>query len=64
MAGKPTRALLAYVAPPEGVTILTNIIECAPQYVHIGQAVRVVFLPIDDGRHVPMFTPLAASSDA
>lgn len=54
----------AYVTLPEGVTMLTQIVDCKPDSVFIGQAVRVVFLPTDESRHVPMFTPLGDRSDS
>jgi uncharacterized OB-fold protein len=54
----------AYVTLAEGVTLLTNIVECAPESVRIEQPVRVVFRPMSDGRHVPMFAPLTVDSEA
>lgn len=50
----------AYVTLDEGVTLLTNIVDCDPEAVRIGQTVRVVFRPTDEhGVVVPMFTPCA-----
>lgn len=48
---------LAYVTLAEGVTLMTNLVDCDPARVAIGQAVRVVFRPSDGGHAVPMFTP-------
>jgi uncharacterized protein len=48
---------LAYVTLAEGVTLLTNIVDCDPAALRIGQAVRVVFKPAQDAQCVPMFTP-------
>lgn len=48
---------LAYVTLAEGVTMLTNLVDCDPRAVAIGQAVRVVFKPSQGGHAVPMFTP-------
>ena len=48
---------LAYVTLAEGVTMLTNLVDCDPKALHIGQAVRVVFKPSQGGHAVPMFTP-------
>jgi hypothetical protein len=44
--------------------MLTHIVDCAPDSVFIGQAVRLVFLPTGESRHVPMFTPLGDRSDS
>ena len=49
----------AYVTLEEGVTLLTNIVDCDLEALRIGQAVRVVFRPTDDDVMVPMFTPVA-----
>jgi uncharacterized OB-fold protein len=35
--------VMAYVELDEGVRVLTNIVECAPDAVHIGMRVEVVF---------------------
>ena len=43
---------IAYVTLDEGVTMLTNLVDCDLDRVAIGQAVRVVFKDA-----VPMFTP-------
>ena len=48
---------IAYVTLDEGITVLTNIVDCDLDTVHIGQRVKVVFKPTDDGQMVPMFTP-------
>jgi hypothetical protein len=47
---------LAYVTLAEGVTVMTNIVDCDPAALRIGQAVRVVFQPAQGGQAVPMFT--------
>jgi uncharacterized protein len=39
------------------VTMMTNLVDCDPRDVAIGQRVRVVFKPSDGGHAVPMFTP-------
>ena len=49
---------LAYVTLDEGVTVMTNLVDCDPAQVSIGQKVRVVFTPTDGGHAVPMFTPV------
>ena len=53
---------LAYVTLAEGVTVMTNLVDCDPAHVAIGQAVRVVFRPSQGGHAVPMFTPVEASA--
>ena len=56
--GKPESAYtLAYVSLEEGVTMLTNIVDCEPKSLAIGLAVKVVFKPSEGGQLVPMFTP-------
>ncbi len=48
---------IAYVRLEEGVTMMSNLVECDPQQLRIGQAVNVVFRTGADGRVVPMFAP-------
>ncbi len=49
---------LAFVTLDEGVTMMTNLVDCDPRSVAIGQRVKVVFKPSDGGHPVPMFTPV------
>ena len=42
----------------EGVSMLTNIVDCDLDTVKIGMEVKVVFKPTDGGPPVPMFTPV------
>jgi uncharacterized OB-fold protein len=49
--------VIAYVTLDEGVTMLTNIVDCDLEAVRIGQKVRVVYRPSEGGALVPMFTP-------
>jgi hypothetical protein len=51
--------VLAYVQLTEGPRILTNIVDCDPESVHIGQSVRVVFQPGDAGHSLYRFVPTA-----
>ena len=51
---------IAYVTLEEGVTMMTNIVECELDDIDIGQAVEVVFVPTD-GPPVPMFRPARAA---
>ena len=39
--------------------MMTNIVDCDLDTIRIGQAVRVVFKPTEDGPPVPMFAPAA-----
>ena len=49
---------LAFVTLDEGVTLMTNLVDCDPATVRIGDKVRVVFQPSQGGHAVPMFTPI------
>ena len=53
----PLPYAIAYVALDEGVTVLTNIVDCDLDSLHIGQRVKVCFKPTPGGAQVPMFTP-------
>jgi uncharacterized protein len=57
MGKEEARYTLAYVTLDEGVTMLTNIVDCDPAALAIGQRVQVAFKPSDGGYPVPMFTP-------
>jgi uncharacterized protein len=48
---------IAYVTLAEGPTMLTNIVDCNLDTIGIGQKVKLVFKPSEDGQAVPMFTP-------
>jgi uncharacterized OB-fold protein len=50
--------VIGLVRLDEGVTLLTNIVDCAPEQLAIGVPVRVGFEPTTDpGLFVPVFTP-------
>ncbi|WP_028602480.1 Zn-ribbon domain-containing OB-fold protein [Ottowia thiooxydans] len=53
----PIAYAIAYVTLDEGVTMMTNIVDCDLDSVRIGDKVKVVFKPSDGGPAVPMFTP-------
>ena len=53
----PVPYALAYVTLEEGVTMMTNLVDCDLDAIRIGQRVRLVFKPTDGGPPVPMFTP-------
>ena len=49
--------VIAYVEVEEGPRIMTNIVECDPDSVHIGQRVEVVFHDTGQGSALPRFRP-------
>jgi uncharacterized protein len=49
---------LAYVTLDEGVTMMTNLVDCDPRDLAVGHRVKVVFKPSDGGYPVPMFSPV------
>ncbi len=53
----PSRYAIAYVTLDEGVTMMTNIVDCDVDHLAVGQNVRLVFRPSEGGPPVPMFTP-------
>ena len=53
----PQPYAIAYVTLDEGVTMMTNIVDCDLDAIRVGQPVRVVFEPTSDGPPVPMFVP-------
>ena len=53
----PVPYAIAYVTLEEGVTMMTNIVDCDLDVIRIGQSVRVVFKPTEGGPPVPMFAP-------
>ena len=48
---------IAYVTLDEGVSMLTNLVDCDFERLKIGAPVRVVFRSAADGEAIPMFTP-------
>jgi uncharacterized OB-fold protein len=48
---------IAYVTLEEGVTMMTNIVDCDFDAISIGQAVEVVFRDTEDDQKVPVFKP-------
>jgi uncharacterized OB-fold protein len=49
--------ILAYVTLEEGPTLMTNIVDAAPETLRIGQAVELRFRAAPEGRMMPVFTP-------
>jgi uncharacterized OB-fold protein len=58
--GNPNPYCIAYVTLEEGVTMMTQIVDCDLDSVHIGQSVELVFKPTEgqDSPPVPMFKPV------
>lgn len=50
--------VVAYVTLDEGVTIFTNITDCDPDRLRIGQAVRARMARQEDGSFLPVFVPV------
>ena len=50
--------VLAMVQLTEGPTMMTNLVDCDPETVAVGQAVHVVFEPVaDSDERIPRWTP-------
>jgi uncharacterized OB-fold protein len=49
--------VVAYVELEEGPRVLTNIVDCDPSTVSVGQAVQVVFHQTSNGAALPRFRP-------
>ncbi|MFO1306070.1 MAG: OB-fold domain-containing protein [Burkholderiales bacterium] len=48
---------IAYVTLAEGPTMLTSIVECRFEELHVGQRLRVAFAQAENGFAVPVFKP-------
>jgi uncharacterized OB-fold protein len=48
---------IAYVTLEEGVTVLSNIVDCDFDRLNVGMKVKAVFKPSEGGAPVPMFAP-------
>lgn len=55
--------VVSYVRLDEGVILLTNIVGCDVDEVHIGQRVKVVFPRAEDGPCVPAFAPASPAQE-
>jgi uncharacterized OB-fold protein len=53
--------VLAYVQLDEGPRVMTNVVDCEPADVAIGQRVEVAFSAVDDAAALPRFRPVAAT---
>lgn len=53
----PIPFAIAYVHLDEGVSMLTNIVDCDLDLLKIGDRVKVCFKPAEGDNRIPMFTP-------
>ncbi|WP_376100075.1 Zn-ribbon domain-containing OB-fold protein [Roseomonas sp. CCTCC AB2023176] len=53
----PSPTAVAYVELAEGPRVFTNIVDCDPNALRIGDAVRLVFAEAEGGQKMPCFTP-------
>ncbi|MBF9233856.1 Zn-ribbon domain-containing OB-fold protein [Microvirga alba] len=53
--------VMAYVTLSEGPTMMTNLIECDPVALRIGDPVSVAFVETAEGNALPMFKPKAGA---
>ncbi len=58
----PQPYAIAYVRLDEGVTMLTNIVDCDLDTLRIGQRVQLVMKAATDGSMLPMFRPVEAAA--
>ncbi len=54
----PVPYAIAYVTLAEGISMMTNIVDCDLDKIRIGQKVKLVWKPSEGGPPVPMFTPV------
>ncbi len=47
----------------EGARVMTNIVNCPVSSISVGLRVRVTWEALTDGRHLPLFEPLATRAD-
>ena len=50
--------VVAYVTLDEGITMMTNIVECDPDSLKIGTPVELVMCESTSGQNVPVFKPV------
>jgi uncharacterized protein len=56
----PPPYVVAAIQLDDGWTMMSNIVGCRPEDVHIGLRVAVTFTPTSDGRRLPRFAPTPA----
>jgi uncharacterized protein len=57
MRRAPEPYVIAYVTLEEGISMMTNIVDCDFDKVRIDQPVKVVYKASENGQPVPMFAP-------
>ena len=57
MRRAPAPYAIAFVKLDAGPTMMSNMVDCDFDSLRIGQRVKVVFKPADNGQNVPMFMP-------
>ena len=50
--------VIAYVHLVEGVTMMTNIVECDPDSLEVGQPVELLMQKSENGQKIPVFRPV------
>ena len=50
--------IIAYVTLVEGVTMLTNIVDCDSDAIQVEQSVEVAFRKTEGGHSLPVFRPV------
>ena len=51
------RRVVALVMLDEGARVMSNIVNCDPAEVRVGQPVQVTWEALSDGRHLPLYEP-------
>ena len=49
--------VIAYVRLDEGITMMTNIVECDPDSLEVGQPVELLMQESENGQKIPVFKP-------
>ena len=57
MRRAPVPYAIAFVTLAEGVTMMTNIVDCDLDAIRVGQPVKLVFKATEGGPPLPMFAP-------
>jgi uncharacterized OB-fold protein len=50
--------VVALIDLPEGVRMMSNVVNCAPDAVAVGMPVKITWKPMSDGRNLPQFEPV------
>jgi uncharacterized OB-fold protein len=57
---KDSRYVIAYVEIAPGVKAVTNLVDCDPDSIAVGQSVEAVFRPSRSGQNILLFKPVGA----